>query len=262
MVDLPPTASEAFKTFFNSRAAAAFKSLNRSYLCTARIISGSLRPCYLEPGLPSTETAGVLTNLGVRRTHTILAERDAVFEQREAVFPAIDGHATSWQIDEIFSEVSRMDCEGDLERLRGLTDEVPFAKLHGETLAAFAQDDRDQGTARMHEYTQLMAANEYLEYRNVSLWELMCALVRHRDAGWVQNLLLDVVAAALAGSDRPFIGGSGMRFGFCRPSRKAEVDLSLKRGWRTPGIRLLSATSGARPCDALAASPIQSCSFC
>lgn len=142
------------------------------------------------------------------RTHTILAERvDAVFEQREAVFPAIDGHATSWQIDEIFSEVSRMDCEGDLERLRGLTDEVPFAKLHGETLAAFAQDDRDQGTARMHEYTQLMAANEYLEYRNVSLWELMCALVRHRDAGWVQNLLLDVVAAALAGSDRPFIGG-------------------------------------------------------
>lgn len=143
------------------------------------------------------------------RTGTDLDERvDAFFENRPATFQMIDDHIGEDEIAEIFMQYGMMDAEqrasarSDPDRAENRNLVATIAPK----LVAFAQDDPKRGTKKLVEYLGLMASNEYREYRNESLWEILCAVVRHRDETWVPGRLEEIVSAACSDGGRSFSG--------------------------------------------------------
>ena len=154
------------------------------------------------------------------RTGTDLDDRiDALFESRTATFSTIDFGADQQQVADILRHIGGTDEEPvnpsmlwdqaappppgqrpDAEGVRYL------AEFHAPVFVAFAQQDRDLGTQRLHDYIALNAANAYRVYRNGSLWQILCAIARHRNLDWVREQAPPIVTAALAGGERDFTG--------------------------------------------------------
>jgi hypothetical protein len=81
---------------------------------------------------------------------------------------------------------------------------VLVAEVEGPLLVAFAAHRPDPGDRLMEEYITLQAANNYVHYRNRSLWVLLSSVLDHPDQGWVRRLLPLVVGGALAGGRLEF----------------------------------------------------------
>src|SRR5262249_49469779 len=152
-------------------------------------------------------------------TGTALDERvAALFESRAAVFEPLTGHPTPNDVVAIFGQAGGSDAEYNLTAEQqaspdpGLAanDEAVrwLAAIHAPTLVAYAQDDRADGTAKVNDYIKLNAANAYRVYRNGSLWEILRAVVRHRDADWVRDALPSIIAGALTEAGRDFTGAT------------------------------------------------------
>jgi hypothetical protein len=88
-----------------------------------------------------------------------------------------------------------VDIQGEL-----LADGGFFAQHDGPLLVAFAAAHPQQGDQYLREYLSAHTNYNYVQYRNISLWYLLDAVLRHPDPGWVHAKAPELAAAALAGS--------------------------------------------------------------
>ncbi len=164
------------------------------------------------------------------RTGTTLDERvDAFFNNREAKFQTIEDCVGEWEIEHIFMQYGMMDAEQrdsarfdpDREENRNLVATI------APKLVGFAQTDSQQGTQKFIEYLRLIATNEYREYRNESLWEILCAAVRHRKACWVRDRLESIISAACSGGGRAFSGA--VHAAFANVTDRTELRVAIEQ---------------------------------
>jgi NACHT domain len=82
-----------------------------------------------------------------------------------------------------------------------MPDELPLflAEQDGPLLVAYALAHPEAGDVLFDQYVTLHAANAYTHYRNLSLWILLDAVLRHPDDRWACRQCHMLIAAALAG---------------------------------------------------------------
>ncbi|MGB4950340.1 MAG: hypothetical protein WBO55_06875 [Rhizobiaceae bacterium] len=104
------------------------------------------------------------------------------------------------------------------------SDEAPVerARVDGPVLVAYIKDHSSttEGCRAFLHYVSIMAANQYRQYRNLSLWKLLDAALRHPDPNWTRAALVRVVSAALAPGGAPFTEA----FGDALRGHKARLD--------------------------------------
>ena len=87
------------------------------------------------------------------------------------------------------------------------TPQLAFVAIaDGLNLVAFAADEANlaEGEQLMAQYIDLHASNGYVYYRNVSLWFLLDAVLRHPKDDWALPLVERIVTAALSGGEVSF----------------------------------------------------------
>lgn len=82
-----------------------------------------------------------------------------------------------------------------------------FAEHDGPLLVAFAAAHPQEGDVYFRQYLATHTSYNYVQYRNRSLWFLLDAVLRHPDQKWVQAMVPEMAAAALAGSTLEFLEG-------------------------------------------------------
>jgi hypothetical protein len=77
-------------------------------------------------------------------------------------------------------------------------------------LVAFAAAGPPENTRFLRQYLLLHAGNNYVFYRNRSLWAILRAVLQHPDQRWVRDLLEELGTSALAGSRIEFRHALGL----------------------------------------------------
>lgn len=97
------------------------------------------------------------------------------------------------------------------EAIGALPDEAPLflAEQDGPLLAAYALAEPGPGDDLFDQYVGVHAANGYTHYRNLSLWILLDAVLRHPDPQWARRQCRNLVTAALGGDRLLFQDGLG-----------------------------------------------------
>lgn len=86
------------------------------------------------------------------------------------------------------------------------SDSIFIAAQDGPLLVAYAAEQaqgrvpREPNDDYIDQYIALQAANNYIRYRNGSLWALLDAVLRYPDPNWVRERVVQLVGGALAGS--------------------------------------------------------------
>jgi len=88
---------------------------------------------------------------------------------------------------------------------------VERARVDGPVLVAYIKDhpNTTEGCRAFLHYLNIMAANQYRQYRNLSLWKLLDAALRHPDPHWTRAALVRIVSAALTPGGAPFTEAFG-----------------------------------------------------
>ena len=74
------------------------------------------------------------------------------------------------------------------------------AQVEAPLLVGFAHHAPDPGNEYFDRYVTLHAANDYVHYRNRSLWSILEHAVQHPDQTWVRRRLVSILSGAMAGS--------------------------------------------------------------
>lgn len=82
-----------------------------------------------------------------------------------------------------------------------------LAKQDGPNLVAFAWKHPEKGNDYFDRYVTMHTGYSYAYYRNRSLWILLDSVVRHPLVEWVQNTVVKLATAAMAGSRTDFREG-------------------------------------------------------
>lgn len=88
-------------------------------------------------------------------------------------------------------------------------DQAPvfLAQTDGPMLVAYALANPVQGQQYLERYLAIFAANDYLYYRNLSLWILLEAVLRHPDQQWTRTTVAALMLIALQTEQLHFHGG-------------------------------------------------------
>ncbi len=78
------------------------------------------------------------------------------------------------------------------------------ATLHSPPLVTYAWAHPGDGTRFFQQYASAHANNSYERYRNLSLWELVKAILFHPGQVWVRDRAVELASGALAGSSVHF----------------------------------------------------------
>ncbi len=99
-------------------------------------------------------------------------------------------------------DVQRYEMLMEGDPLAGPEDEGPayIGEREGPLLVAFAFAHPDEGDQVLREYLAIHALNNYVLYRNRSLWGLLAAVLMHPDQAWVQSILPELAQAAMTGN--------------------------------------------------------------
>lgn len=89
-------------------------------------------------------------------------------------------------------------CEGD-ESIYAATREAPLLVSYADQQARL-NIEVDQEHDYIGNYIRIHAANNYIRYRNGSLWVILDSILQHHDQTWVRDRVIDLVTIALAGS--------------------------------------------------------------
>lgn len=84
-----------------------------------------------------------------------------------------------------------------------------FAEHDGPLLTAYAQAHPGHGEALFDQYVTIHATDSYTHYRNLSLWILLDAVLRHPDPEWARRHCQTLITAALSGERLLFQEGLG-----------------------------------------------------
>lgn len=77
-------------------------------------------------------------------------------------------------------------------------EELFFVAAHdGPLLVAYAVAAPDEGNEYFEQYVNIHAANNYIHYRNLSLWILLDAVLRHPDQIWTRSMVEKLIVSAL-----------------------------------------------------------------
>ena len=79
------------------------------------------------------------------------------------------------------------------------------AEVEAPLLVGFAADAPEPGDRYFDQYVTLHAANDYVHYRNRSLWSILGHAAHHPDQAWVRQRLGAIVGGAMAGSRLDFV---------------------------------------------------------
>ena len=74
---------------------------------------------------------------------------------------------------------------------------VFLAQTDGPPLISFAVAHPDEGRKYLDRYLAIFAANDYVYYRNLSLWILLDAVLRHPDPAWTREAVTGLAIAAM-----------------------------------------------------------------
>lgn len=82
-----------------------------------------------------------------------------------------------------------------------LPDDAPvfLSQMDGPVLVAFVRDDPENGTKYLHRYLDIHAANNYVYYRNLSLWGLLEHVLSYPDQNWTQEIVVRMATIAMTG---------------------------------------------------------------
>ena len=105
-------------------------------------------------------------------------------------------------------EPLRFDAEGIVARPEA--GQSYIAEQDSLPLVAFAADGSLERTRFLRQYLALHAGNNYIVYRNRSLWAILRAVLVHPHQVWVRDLVEELGAAALAGSRLEFRHAVGL----------------------------------------------------
>lgn len=96
--------------------------------------------------------------------------------------------------------ISGIVAEPMVEALHRMGDEAPVyvAQRDGPALVGFATADPQRGKSYLERYIDLHAANNYVPYRNLSLWLLLGSVLQHPLQDWTRDLVVLLVKSALA----------------------------------------------------------------
>ena len=111
----------------------------------------------------------------------------------------------------------------------------------GHKLVAFSLAEPARGDDALSEYIELLAANEFIGYRNRSLWELFAWILKHPRPEWVRPYSRRLCEAALA--------GSSIRFGEGVPIARRAIEKSRGESELSPGFDELLALTSKRAAD-------------
>jgi hypothetical protein len=154
----------------------------------------------------------------------------AALEGREPDLPAmIDKHPTEEVVSEIVKRVSGEEFhEGllnefmlnagihfkDPEMLLELTQELDglhpddapvfYSQVDGPVLVAFARDYREQGAQYLNRYLDTHAENNYVFYRNLSLWFLFDSILRFPEQDRTLEFAIRMASIAMTGEHLVF----------------------------------------------------------
>ncbi len=81
---------------------------------------------------------------------------------------------------------------------------VFLAQTDGPPLISFAAAYPDKGWKYLDRYLAIFAANDYVYYRNLSLWILLDAVLRHPDPVWTREAVARLVLVAMQGERMAF----------------------------------------------------------
>ena len=79
------------------------------------------------------------------------------------------------------------------------------AEVEAPLLVGFAAEAPEPGDRYFDQYVTLHAANDYVHYRNRSLWTILEHAVHHPDQTWVRERLGEIAGGAMAGSRLDFV---------------------------------------------------------
>ncbi len=135
----------------------------------------------LPPQLPSPSEEGakaVLESMGMMKTQS---------EQNPQGAPVLEF-------------VSGIVAEPMVEALHRMGGEAPVyvAQRDGPTLVGFATANPERGKVHLEKYIDLHAANNYVQYRNLSLWLLLGSVLQHPQQDWTREMVVLLVKSALA----------------------------------------------------------------
>ncbi|RME49694.1 MAG: hypothetical protein D6791_00105 [Chloroflexi bacterium] len=117
--------------------------------------------------------------------------------------------AESGLVMEFVSGIRVQPSEMLVEALEILGDAAPafVAEQDGPLLVAFAVAEPEQGDDYFQQYLNIHAANNYVYYRNLSLWLLLDAVLRHPDQVWTRDTATRLITTALTGAGLAFQEG-------------------------------------------------------
>jgi hypothetical protein len=78
---------------------------------------------------------------------------------------------------------------------------VFLAQTDGPPLISFAAAHPEEGRKYLDRYLAIFAANDYVYYRNLSLWILLDAVLRHPDPVWTREAVAGLVLVAILAGD-------------------------------------------------------------
>jgi hypothetical protein len=86
------------------------------------------------------------------------------------------------------------------------SDDAPvfLAHIDGPPLISFAAAHPEEGRKYLDRYLAIFAANDYVYYRNLSLWILLDAVLRHPDPVWTREAVAGLVLVAMQGERLAF----------------------------------------------------------
>jgi hypothetical protein len=87
------------------------------------------------------------------------------------------------------------------EELNAQGDQGPSyqALEHAPILVSFAGSNKQRGNEVFQQYLRIQGANLYVYYRNITLWIIIEAVLRHPDDNWARGALRQILELALAG---------------------------------------------------------------
>ena len=93
-----------------------------------------------------------------------------------------------------------MMMEGDQASSSAEEGPAYVGEREGPLLVAYAASSSQDGERVLREYLAIHALNNYVLYRNRSLWGLLGAVLMHPEQAWVQSILPALAEAALTGN--------------------------------------------------------------
>ncbi len=67
------------------------------------------------------------------------------------------------------------------------------AQNDGPALVRYAVEDQKRGWEKFAQYLRILSANQYTSYRNLALWFMLDAVLRHPDANWTLRAVREIV---------------------------------------------------------------------